>query len=149
MLGPSLEIEYRSIVVPVVRSFESEEALVAAARLAAKRRSTVAILHVLEVPMELPLNARLPEAEREANELLDDARALVESFGVRAVPRLERARRAGPAIVADVISRDAELVVIGARRRGRGRAQVLGDTARHVLTWSPCRAIVVAGRGTA
>jgi nucleotide-binding universal stress UspA family protein len=73
----------------------------------------------------------------------------VESHGVRAVPRLERARRAGPAIVADVASRDAELIVIGAQRRGRGRAQVLGATARHVLKHSPCRAIVVAGREAA
>jgi len=39
--------------------------------------------------------------------------------------------------------------VIGAQRRGRGRAQVLGATARHVLKYSPCRAIVVAGREAA
>ena len=45
--------------------------------------------------MELPLTAQLPSAEREADDLLDDARALVESYGVRAVTRLERARSAG------------------------------------------------------
>ena len=93
--GRRCEIEYRAIVVPVTRASESEEALVAAARLAAERRSTVAIVHVLEVPMELPLTAQLPSAEREADYLLDDARALVESYGVRAVTRLERARSAG------------------------------------------------------
>ena len=118
VLGPALRIEYRDIVVPVTRSSESEEALVAAALLAAERRSTVAIVHVLEVPMELPLTAQLPSAEREADDLLDDARALVESYGVRAVTRLERARSAGPAIVANAVSRDAELVVIGARAAG-------------------------------
>ena len=37
VLGPSLTVEYRTIVVPVVRTGESEEALVAAARLAAER----------------------------------------------------------------------------------------------------------------
>ena len=118
VLGPALQIEYREIIVPVTRSSESEEALVAAALLAAERRSTVAIVHVLEVPMELPLTAELPSAEREADDLLDDARALVESYGVRAVTRLERARSAGPAIVANAVAREAELVVIGARRRG-------------------------------
>jgi APA family basic amino acid/polyamine antiporter len=147
VLAGGLEVEYRSIVVPVVRSAESEEALVTAARLAAERRSRVAIVHVLEIPMELPLTARLPEAEREANSLLDDARALVESYGVRAVTRLERARAAGPAIVADVVARDAELVVLGAVRRGLGRrAPVFGPTVRHVLKHSPCRALVVAPR---
>jgi APA family basic amino acid/polyamine antiporter len=147
VLSESLEIEYRSIVVPVVRSTESEEALVTAARLAAERRSRVAIVHVLEVPMELPLTARLPEAEREANSLLDDARALVESYGVRAVTRLERARAAGPAIVADVKARAAELVVLGAPRRGIGRrAHVFGHTARYVLKHSPCRVLVATPR---
>ncbi len=145
VLGPALQIEYRSIVVPVTRSAASEEALVAAARLAAERRSRVAIVHVLEIPMDLPLTADLPEHERTANTLLDDARALVESHGVRAVTRLERARSAGEAIVADAEVRSAELVVIGAPRRGIGRrAPVFGRTVRYVLKHSPCRVIVVA-----
>jgi APA family basic amino acid/polyamine antiporter len=145
VLGPSLQIEYRSIVVPVTRSVESEEALVAAARLAAERRSTVAIVHVLEVPMELPLTTDLPSAEQEANDLLDDARALVESYGVRAVTRLERARSAGPAIVANAVARNAELVVIGAARRAlTRRGPIFGATTRHVLKHSPSR-VLLAG----
>jgi len=147
VLGPSLQIEYRTIVVPVVRSAESEEALVAAARLAADRRSRIAIVHVLEIPMDLPLTASMPMAEREANELLDDARALVESYGVRAVTRLERARSAGEAIVAAAVQRNAELVVIGAARRGIGRrAPVFGRTVRHILKASPCRVMIAASR---
>jgi basic amino acid/polyamine antiporter, APA family len=147
VLTAELRVEYRSIVVPVVRSAESEEALLTAARLAAERRSRVAIVHVLEVPMELPLTVGLPSAEREANDLLDDARALVESYGVRAVTRLERARSAGPAIVADAVTRNADLVVIGAPRRGLGRrTPVFGRTVRYVLKHSPCRVIVAATR---
>ncbi len=147
VLGPALEIEYRTIVVPVVRSAAAEHALVVAARLAADRGSRVAIVHVLEIPMDLPLTASLPAEERVANDLLDDARAVVESHGVRAVTRLERARSAGPAIVADAIARNAELVVIGAPRRGLGRrAPIFGRTARHVLKNSPCRTMVAAER---
>ena len=96
VLGPSLTVEYRTIVVPVKRTGESEEALVAAARLAAERGATVAIVHVIEVPLSLPLDAKLPEEQDDAEALLDDAQALVESYGVRAVTRLLRARRAGP-----------------------------------------------------
>ena len=147
ILGPSLQIDYRSIVVPVVRSAESEEALVAAARLAADRRARVAIVHVLEIPMELPITADMKLEAREANVLLDDARAVVESHGARAVTRLLRARAAGPAIVADAVSRNADLVVVGAPRRGIGRrAPVFGRTARFVLKNSPCRAMVATGK---
>lgn len=145
VLGPALQIEYRSIVVPVTRSAASEEALLSAARLAAERRARVAVVHVLEIPMELPLTVSLPDAERTANSLLDDARALVEAQGVRAVTRLERARSAGEAIVADAGARTAELIVIGAPRKGLGRrAPVFGRTVRYVLKHSPCRVIVVA-----
>ncbi|WP_217915538.1 universal stress protein [Miltoncostaea marina] len=145
VLGEALEVQYRSIVVPVVRSAASEEALVTAARLAAERRSRVAVLHVIEVPMELPLAARMPEREREANELLDDARALVESHGVRAVTRLERARSAGEAIVADAAAREAQLVVMGTSRRPAGRrAPAFGRTVRHVVRHAPCRVIVAS-----
>src|SRR4029078_5976701 len=101
ILGPSLELHFRTILVPVVRNAESEEALVAAARLAAERRATIAIVHVLEVPLNLSLDAELPEDEERAFDLLEEARAFVDAYGVRAVTRLARARRAGPAIVAD------------------------------------------------
>jgi basic amino acid/polyamine antiporter, APA family len=150
VLGPGLEIEYRTILVPISRTLESEEALVAAARLAAERRATIAVLRVVEVPLELPLDADLPDKEDEAHALLDEARALVESYGVRAVPRLVRARRAGPAIVEEAARRGAELVVVGAPRRlaRRGRP-VFGRTVDHVLRASPSRVLVTAGKRAA
>ena len=121
ILGPSLELHFRTILVPVVRNAESEEALVAAARLASERRATIAIVHVLEVPLSLPLDAELPEEEERAFELLEEARAFVDAYGVRAVTRLARARRAGPAIVEEAVRRQAELIVIGAASASRPR----------------------------
>jgi APA family basic amino acid/polyamine antiporter len=148
VLGPSLTIEYRTIVVPVVRSPESEEALVAAARLAAERRATVAIVHVIEVPLDLPLDVELPEQEQEAHEVLDNAAALVESYGVRVVTRLLRARAAGRAIVEEAERRNAELIVLGAPRE-RPRKRIFGGTADYVLKHAPTRVLIVAGRKAA
>jgi basic amino acid/polyamine antiporter, APA family len=150
VLGPALAVEYRTIVVPVVRSAESEEALVAAARLAAERGSRIAIVHVLEMPMEQPLDAPLADREREADDLLDEAQALVESYGVPAATRLVRARSAGPAIVEEARSRGAELVVLGAPRvRVRGGKPVFGKTVDYALRHSPSRVLLVAGRKAA
>ena len=146
VLGPSLTVEYRTIIVPVVRTGESEEALVAAARLAAERGATVAVLHVVEVPLSLPLDARLHGEEDQAEALLDDAQALVESYGVRAVTRLLRARRAGPAIVEEARRRHAELVVLGAPRRAiSGRRRLFGKTVDYVLREAPCRVLIATG----
>ena len=147
VLGPSLSVEYRTIVVPVVRTGETEEALVAAARLAAERGATVAIVTVIEVPLSLPLDAHLEREEDEAEALLDDAQALVESYGVRAVTRLVRARRAGAAIVEEARRRNAELVVLGAPRRAiGGRRRLFGATVDYVLRESPCRVLIATGR---
>jgi basic amino acid/polyamine antiporter, APA family len=145
-----LAVEYRTIVVPVTRSPESEEALVAAARLAAERGSTVAIVHVLELPHELALDASMPEREDAANELLDAARALVEQYDVRAVTRLARGRSAAAEIVEEARRRDADIVVVGAPRRKAGpRRALFGLTVDRVLKQAPCRVLVAAGTRSA
>ena len=149
VLGPALTVEYRTIVVPVVRTAESEEALVAAARLAAERGSRVAVVHVIEVPLDLPLDVQLPDAEAEADEILDQSTALVESYGIRAVSRLIRARAAGPEIVAEADRRNAELVILGAPRPRVARGRIFGRTVDYVLKHSPSRVLIAAGRRAA
>ena len=150
VIGPALELVYRTIVVPVVRSAESEEALVAAARLASERRATIAVVHVIEVPLDRPLDAVTRAEEDEAEDLLEQARGLVEGYGVRAVTRLLRERRAGPAIARDAGQRGAELIVMGAPRRpGRRHAPIFGRTVDYVLKAAPCRVLLVAGRKAA
>jgi APA family basic amino acid/polyamine antiporter len=150
VLGPALAVEYRTIVVPVLRTAESEEALVAAARLAAERGSTVAVVYVLEVPLDLPLDADLPGQEAEAEDVLDSAQAFVESYGVRAVSRLVRARSAGPAIVEEAERRSAELIILGAPRvKGRRGKPIFGRTVDYVLKHSPTRVLIAAGKRAA
>jgi basic amino acid/polyamine antiporter, APA family len=150
ILGPALAVEYRTIVVPVLRTAESEEALVAAARLATERGASVAVVDVIEVPMDEPLDAELPAQEAEAEAVLDSAQAFLENYGVRAVTRLVRARSAGPAIVEEVERRNAELVVLGSPRgRGRLGRPIFGRTVDHVLKHSPSRVLLVAGRRAA
>jgi len=150
ILGPALAVEYRTLVVPVLRTAESEEALVAAARLATERGATVAVVRALEVPLDKPLDTDLPEQEAEAEAVLDSAQALLESYGVRAVSRLVRARSAGPAIVEEVERRNAELVILGApRERVRRGKPIFGRTVDYVLKRSPSRVLVVGGRRAA
>ena len=149
LVGPSLVAEYRTIVVPIVRSPESEDALIAAARLAADRGSTIVVLHVLELPMDRPLTADLGALEDRADELLDDAQALLEEYGVRVVSRLVRARSTPRAIVDEAVARNAELIVVGAPRTARPGRRLLGRTAEKVLKLSPVRVLVTAGRRVA
>jgi basic amino acid/polyamine antiporter, APA family len=146
VVGPSLVAEYRTIIVPVVRSPESEDALIAAARLATDRGSTIVVLHVLEVPLDRPLTADLGALEDRADGLLDDAQALLEEYGLRVVSRLVRARSTPRAIVDEAEARNAELIVVGAPRTALPGRRLLGGTAEKVLKLSPVRVLVTAGR---
>jgi APA family basic amino acid/polyamine antiporter len=146
-LGPAIALEYRLILVPVVSGPEGQEAVDLAATLAAERGATIVALRVVVVPLDLPIDADLPEQEREADRLLDSARNTAEIYGVRTIERLLRARNAGRAIVEEADRRQAEIVVLGAPR-GRHRA-IFGHTVDYVLKHAPCRVMVAAGRKAA
>ena len=147
LIGPGVALEYRNVLVPIVHRRESEEAVDLACRLATERGATIAAVTVLEVPLELPLDAALPEEmEHRAHDLLDEARAIGEAYGVDVVGRLIRERRAGRAIVDEAERRNSEIIVMGSPRRDlrRGSARVFGDTVDFVLKNAPCRVMVAA-----
>jgi APA family basic amino acid/polyamine antiporter len=146
-LGPALALEYRSILVPIVAGPESREAVEVAARLATERAGRIVLLRVIVVPLELPLDADLTEQVEEAHRLLDEAYAIVEPYGVRAVERVVRARQAGRAIVDEADRRVTEVVVLGARRGGY--KSIFGATVAYVLKNAPSRVMVAAGRKVA
>jgi APA family basic amino acid/polyamine antiporter len=145
-------LEYSNIIVPVAAGYASDEAMDVACRLARERRSRIIAMTVVEVPLELPLDAYLPDEVTEANEQLDEARAIGESYGVRVTTRLVRARNAGRAVVDEASRRSAEIIVMGGPRRirlQRGKPAIFGDTVDFVLKHAPCRVMVAAGRAAA
>jgi APA family basic amino acid/polyamine antiporter len=146
LIGPAIALEYRSILVPVKPGRESEEAIDFACRLAAQRRASIAAVSVVVVPMELPLDAELPEAEAAANEALDAAVAIGELYGVDVIGRLLRARRPGRAIVREAELRQTEIIVLGAPRTDRPQRAIFSETVDFILKNAPCRVMVVAGK---
>lgn len=143
-LGVGLARGYHSILVPIVAGPESREAVELAARLANERAGRIVLLPVIVVSVELPLDADLNEQLSEAAQLLDRARGIAESYGVRVLERVVRARHAGRAIVEEAVRRESDLIVLGARRVER-RA-IFGETVDYVLKHSPSRVMVAAKR---
>ena len=143
--GPALALEYRRLLVPVIAGQPSDAAMDVACRLAAERGSRIVALNVLEVPLDRPLTDDLPELERTANRELDEAIAIGDSYGVRVLGRLERARSAGQAIVAEAEARNAEIIVLGSPRadagddsslRCSGRPSTSSSSTRRAGSWS-------------
>ena len=144
-------LEYRNILVPIAPGYPSDEAMQVACRLAGERRAGIVAETVIEVPLELPLDAYLPERVEEANEHLDEASAIGELYGVRVTERIVRARNAGRAIVDEATRRGSEIIVMGGPRRVRlatGRRAIFGDTVDFVLKHAPCRVMVAAAKDT-
>ena len=144
--GPALALEYRRLLVPVVPGRGVGRG--ARRRREPRRRARRADRggDVLEVPLDLPLSAELPEQEALANRELDEARAIGESYGVSVIPRLVRGRSAGAAIVGRP-SGAAPRSSSSARRArtvGRGKRAVFGRTVDYVLKHAPCRVMVAA-----
>jgi len=160
------ERDYGSILVPLFGARLDEDIVQTAALLvageptdeAAIDTATIEAVWVFEIPMALPLDARLPDAQvRRARQVLARAKAVGEEYtGVHVATATVRARRAGHAIVEEARRRGVEAIVLGAEEpsRIRGGARLggrggplenfVGDTIKYVVAKAPCRVILTA-----
>jgi APA family basic amino acid/polyamine antiporter len=145
-IGPALALEYRRLLVPVVGGPSSDAAMDLACRLAAERGARIVAFSVLQVPLDRAVGDAPRELEEAANRELDEALAIGDSYGVRVIGRLERARSPGPAIVAEAAARQAEIIILGSPRHTLSATQstVFGNTVDYVLRHAPCRVLVAA-----
>jgi APA family basic amino acid/polyamine antiporter len=158
--------EYGSILVPLFGTRLDEDIVQTAALLAAGEPtdeaeidgSTIEAVWIFEMPMSLPLDARLPDAQiKQARQALARAKAVGEEYtGVQVATATIRARRAGQAILEEARRRGVEAIVLGAeepsRIRGGGRLgglggpleNFVGDITKYVVGKARCRVIVTA-----
>ncbi len=134
-------VAYRRIVVPLVGG-ESETSVALAAELASEQGAAIIAVVVIELPAELPLEAHMLDEEAQARRLIEQARAIAGSYGVRVRGRVVRARRSGQAIVAEIEAQQADLVVL--RTAPGRRTRLFGNTAEYVLMHASCRVLVDA-----
>ncbi len=160
------EREYGSILVPLFGTAIDDDIVQTAALLvsgeptdeAAIDTATIEALWVFVIPMSLPLDASLPDAQiKHARKVLARAKAVGEEYtGVQVATAITRTRRAGYAIVDEARRRGVEAIVLGAeepsmirggtRLGGRGGPLegFVGDVTKYVIAKAPCRVIVTA-----
>jgi APA family basic amino acid/polyamine antiporter len=156
--------EYGSILVPIFGTPLDDDIMQTAGRLAAEEGSDdeegaqIEAVWVFQVPMSLPLDGRLPEAElKRARAALKRAKAVGEEYeGVTVSTFTVRARSAGQAIVREARRRGVEAIVMPAEEPSLVRGGVLlggkeglrstfiGETTRYVINKAPSRVILTA-----
>jgi APA family basic amino acid/polyamine antiporter len=158
------EAEFGSILVPVFGTPLDDDIMGTAGRLAAEEGeegeggAVIEALYVVEVPMSLPLDARVPEEKiTDAKKAVARAKEVGEEYeGVVVATAMVRARSAGAAIVAEAKRRGVEAIVLAAEEptrirggallggRGGPRDRFVGEMTRYVVEKAPCRVILTA-----
>ena len=156
--------EYGSILVPIFGENLDDEIVGTAGRLAATRAdedeggAVLEALYVFEIPMSLPIDARVPEERvKDAKRVLARAKEVGEEYaGVEVATAMVRGRTAGQAIVGEARRRGVEAIVLAAEEptrvtggvilggRGRVRDRFIGETTRYVVEKAPCKVILTA-----
>jgi basic amino acid/polyamine antiporter, APA family len=161
------ELAYRSILVPVFGTKLDDDIVATAGRLASAEQeeaegdrdgAKLALIHVVEVPLTLPLDAELPpQREEEVRRALQRAREVAEEYEDVAVSaEAIRARDVGAGIVEAARRSEAEAIVIGgepptkirggATLGGIGAAKPaeIGAATEYVLKKAPCQVLLTA-----
>jgi basic amino acid/polyamine antiporter, APA family len=160
------EIEFSNILVPVFGTRFDDDIVATAGRLAAAEADTpegghdsrLDVVYVIEVPLTLPLDAKLPkEREEQARRALERAREVGEEYeDVEVTTDVIRARKVGAGILEAARRGNAEAIVIGGEppTKIRGGALVggigaakpaeIGAATEYVLKKAPCRVLLTA-----
>jgi APA family basic amino acid/polyamine antiporter len=158
------DAEYGSILVPVFGESLDDDIIGTAGRLAAEHAdegdggAVLEALYVFEIPMSLPIDARVPEDRvDDAKRVLARAKEVGEEYeGVEVATAMVRGRTVGQAIVSEARRRGVEAIVLAAEEptrmrggailggRGRVRDRFVGETTRYVVQKAPCKVIITA-----
>jgi APA family basic amino acid/polyamine antiporter len=163
------DVEYGSILVPVFGEALDDDIVGTAGRLAADHAedgeggAVLQAMYVFEVPMSLPLDARVPDERLErGRRALARAKEVGEEYeGVEVATVMVRGRATGTAIVAEARRRGVELIVLAAEApsgvrggavlggRGATRERGTGRMTRYVIEKAPCEVVLTAAPGVA
>jgi basic amino acid/polyamine antiporter, APA family len=161
------DVEYANILVPVFGTDLDDDIVSTAGRLAAAESeggadgTRLEVIHVIEVPLTLPLDAELPAGrEEDARRVIERAREVGEEYkNVTVTATVSRARDVGAGIVEAARRSGAEAIIVGgeppskirggATLGGIGAAKPaeIGAATEYVLKKAPCKVLLTAPPG--
>ncbi len=137
------------ILVPISAAPSSQRGIDLARRLRENPEAEIRLLHVIEVPMTLPLDARLPQAETKAKKILRRAESWANCRGIQIGSEIKRGRLASEEIVRAAEDWGADMIVMRAQPGTRLWQRLFGRTSERVRREAPCEVLLdefVSGR---
>jgi APA family basic amino acid/polyamine antiporter len=136
------DIDYNQILVPITGTWISDEMMVLACQLATEKSSSIDGLYVIEVPLNLPLDARLVNERARADKVLKAGSVIADQFKVKFTPHVVTSRQAGRAICETAAELRSEVIMLGTSRKRRIGNLVFGRTTDFVLDHAPCEVLL-------
>ena len=135
-----MAVNAKRILVPINGDKAGENAFRLACALCKEKKGKLFALHVIEVALELPVDAEVDSARGEA--ILARIEALSKETKSPVEAEFLQARHAGPAIVQEALERGVEMIIMGIPYKSRLGQFSLGETASYILKNSPCPVIL-------
>ncbi len=142
--GPAIEVEYRSILLPISSDQVDDVMTATALQLASETGTSLVVLYPIEVPLTESAASGMERETEEAERQLREAAALGREYGVNVITRIVRTRNIGQAIVEEAERRRSEIIVLGARDRNKPGQRLFGPRIDYVLRNAHCRVMVGA-----
>ncbi len=134
--------QLRTVVVPVVAAMSSERAVELACRLAEPQQAQILLVHVVEVPLSLPLDAAMPK-QREAGEVsIAVGVTICETHELANEGVIVPARSAWEGILRVARERHADLIVLGLDAKSRRPGEELSRNVAQVVRRASCEVLV-------
>ena len=130
------------ILVPISDAPSSQRGIDLARRLRENPEAEIRLFHVIEVPMTLPLDARLPHAETKAKEILRRAESWANCRGIQIGSQIKRGRLASEEIVRTAEDWGADMIVMTAQPGIRLWQKIFGRTSERVRREAPCEVLL-------
>ncbi len=134
--------EFKRILVPVSGDEVSEHAFRWVCQMSRHSKAQIHAVHVIEVPMDLPLETQDPHAVDQGEAVLARMEAIGHEEKCKDVhARSLRARHVGPAIVMEAEERGMDAVVLGIPYRRKFGSCRMGDTANYIFENASCQVV--------
>jgi nucleotide-binding universal stress UspA family protein len=133
---------FSRIVVPILGDFVSLHLVALASQMAKYRGASMDVVYVVEVPLQLPLDAVSQTEMERAEQSFEQAERIASRYDVQVNRHLERARQAGPTIVQYARENDVDVLLMGAVPKTNRRGTRYARSVEYVLENAPCEVII-------
>ena len=138
-----MRLEAKRILVPVNGDAVSERTFRWAAQTAKESKAELHAIYVIEVPLDLPLEAEITQDVNRGEEILTRIEAIASQEKYKNVQaKYMRARHAGPAIVLETQGRNMDMLIMGIPYRRRFGSCEMGTTADYIFHNAECQVIL-------